>query len=151
MTITQLDAERMLEKAGVTPPKHEPIRATAALAPPGVDPHMMPVDEIVFDPALLDQFPSLSGDQMNEASRYVFSLYKSYGRNKERNSLLHRRISTFITNTRRSRQTGGMVTETVKTTRDQRDIAAILASQGASPEDTAEAFRLLAAHREEGS
>ena len=147
MTITQSDAAQMLEKAGIAPPKHEPVRTTVILATPGVDPRTMPVDDIVFDPALLDRFPSLSDEGMNEASKYVFSLYKSYGRNKERNSLLHRKISTFITTTRRSRQTGGMVTEAVKTTKGQRDIAALIASQGATDADIAEALQLLAAKR----
>jgi hypothetical protein len=135
MTSTMTEASEMLKAAGITPPKDEP------------DLHTMPVEDIVFDPALLDRFPSLSGDGMNEASKYVFSLYKSLGKNKERNSLLHRRISTFITTTRRSRQTGGMVTEAVKTTKAQRDNAALLASQGVTDSDLAEALRLLAQKR----
>ena len=141
------DAARMLERAGITPPVHVPQTSTPNLAPPGVDPHTMPVDEIVFDPALLDGFPSLNGEGMNAASKHVFALYKSPGRNKERNSLLHRRISTFITTVRRSRQTGGMVTEAVKTTKDQRDLAALMASQGVTDSDLAEALQLLAQKR----
>lgn len=123
------------------------LKAPVILAPVDGDPHSMPVDDIVFDPAMLDQFPSLDGEGMNDASRYVFALYKSTGRNKERNSLLHRRISTFITTVRRSRQTGGLVTETVKTTKPQRDLAALLASQNVTDGDLAEALRLLAEKR----
>ena len=146
-TMTMTDATKMLEKAGVTPPKHEPAKTTVSLAPEGVDPHTMDVDEIVFDPALLDKFPSLNGEGMNEASKYLFSLYKSHGKNKERNSLLHRRISTFITTTRRNRQTGGMVTEAIKTSKAERDLAALMASQGVTDSDLAEALKLLAEKR----
>lgn len=118
--------------------------SNVTLAPQGLDPRTMPVDEIVFDDRLLDRFPSLEGDGLKAASDYVFSLYKSYGRNKERNSLLHRRITTFITHARRNRQTGGMVKEKIKTTKDDRDLAALIASQGVNATDLAEALALLA-------
>ena len=70
-------------------------------------------------------------------------------KDKARNGALHRRITTFITTTRRNRQTGGMVTEQVKTTKADRDIAALIASQGVGAEDLAEALRLLAEKRED--
>lgn len=120
---------------------------TVTLAPPGVDPRMMAVDDIVFDDHLLDQFPSLEGDGLRAASDYVFSLYKSYGKNKERNAPLHRKITSFITLTRRNRETGGMVKEKVKTSKPERDMAALLASQEVGVSDLAEALALLAEKR----
>lgn len=121
-----------------------------ALAPPGVDPRAMPVDEIVFDPRLLEAYPSLAADQGGkDASRYIFSLYQSYGRNKDRNGALHRKISSFITHTRRQRETGGMVKEKVKSTKGERDIAALIASQGVEAGELAEALQLLAEKRKE--
>ena len=128
-------------------PKHQPAKGEVTLAPPGVDPRTMNVDEITFDPHLLDSFPSLEGDGLAAASAYVFSLYKSYTKDKGRNGALHRKITTFITTTRRNRQTRGTVTEQIKTTRADRDIAALIASQGVKPEDLAEALRLLAEKR----
>jgi hypothetical protein len=47
-----------------------------ALAPQGVDPRTMDVDEIVFDPALLDRFPSLNGEGMNRRPVPVLALQK---------------------------------------------------------------------------
>src|SRR5690242_14070280 len=95
-----------LAKPVAPAPVHQPASAgDVVLAPPGVDPRLQPVDEIVFDPKLLDKFPSLDGDGLRAASDYVFSLYKSYGKDKVRHPALHRKITSFITATRRSRQT----------------------------------------------
>lgn len=129
------------QPAMMTAPQRPSASADVRLAPPGIDPRMQPTDEIHFDPALLDRFPSLEGDGLRAASDYVFSLYKSYGRNTDRNGALHRKITTFITQTRRSRQTGGMVKEAVKSTKEQRDIAAVVATQEATASDVADAFR----------
>lgn len=110
---------------------------TATLAAAGVDPHAMPVSEIVFDTALLDAFPVLTGEGMNMASAHVFGLYKSHGRNKDRNSLLHRRITEFIGQVRRERNTGGLVKERVAATKDQRELAEIIAATGLTAADLA--------------
>lgn len=111
--------------------KPDAKRKQPVLAPEGVDPHMMPVTEIVFDPALLDDFPSLSGDGLAAASRHVFALYKSPGRNKDRNSLLHREVGLFISRVRRSRETGTPhVKEQVRQGSKQRDLLALLAEHG---------------------
>lgn len=110
-----------------------------ALAPEGLDPHTMPVTDIVFDPALLDEFPSLSGDGLAAASRHVFALYKSPGRDKDRNSLLHREVGLFITRVRRSRETGvPHVREQVRKTSKQRDLLAVLAEHGITSIDDLE-------------
>lgn len=107
------------------------------LAPDGVDPRAMPVSDIVFDPHLLDGFPSLEGEGMSAASRHIFGLYKSHGRNKDRNSLLHRKITEFIGQVRRERATGGVVKEKVKATKEQREIANLLAAKGLTLADLA--------------
>jgi len=129
------------------PANTEPMGDGPVLAPPGVDPRLQPVDEIVFDERLLDGFESLDGDGLARASAHVFSLYKSYTKDKPRNSALHRRITSFITGVRRNRQTGGMVTEGIKTTKADRDLAALIASQGVGADDIAEGLRLLAEKR----
>lgn len=76
-------------------------------APEGVDPHMMPVTDITFDPAMVEHFSDLSPRGRRPASDFLFAQYKSYGRNKDRNSLLHRRIGEFLARTHRDRETGG--------------------------------------------
>jgi hypothetical protein len=114
------------------------------LAPPGVDPHSMPVDDIVFDPRLLDKYADLSFSADGaDASRDIFKLYKSPYKNTERHGALNRKITSFITQERRNRATGGMVKEKVASTKEQRDNAALLASQGVTSTDLAEALRLL--------
>lgn len=134
-----LNAQAPALAADITPdlPAHEPRSSAKAvtLAPDGIDPHTMPVSDIEFAPALLDNFPSLEGAGMNAASRYVFELYKSAGRNKDRNSLLHRKITEFIGRERLSRRMGGQVTGLVKATKEQRDLAAVLAEKGLTVED----------------
>lgn len=117
--------------APVTAAKPEGVR----LAPDGVDPRTMPVSDIVLDTRLLDGFASLYGEGMHAASAYVFALYKSYGRNKDRNGLLHRRISEWITQVRTERESGGYVRNKVKATKEQREIANLLASQGIAMAD----------------
>lgn len=98
-----------------------------------VDPHTMPASEIVFDPALLDEFPDLSA-QMKAASTKVFEVYRSYGRDKERNGLLHRRITEFIGQVDRARrgegELPGFVKTKVKATKKQRDLTRYLAEHG---------------------
>ena len=105
------------------------------IAPEGVDPRTMPVSDIVFDPMLLDGFTSLRGEHMNAASAHIFAIYKSYGRNKDRNGLLHRKISEFIAQVRTERESGGFVKERIKTTKEQREIANLLASEGMTVAD----------------
>lgn len=108
------------------------------LAPAGVDPHSMPVDEIVFDPKLLDKYTDLSfSGEGSDASREIFKLYKSAHKNPERHGALQRKITSFITQERRNRATGGMVKEKIASTAEQRDIAAVLASNGLTAADVA--------------
>lgn len=108
------------------------------IAPEGVDPHTMPVSDIVFDPSLLDEFPDLSGANYRLASDKVFAMYRSKGRDKDRNGLLHRRITEFIGSVKRSRKTGGFVKEKIKSTAEEREIANLLATHGVTVADLAE-------------
>ncbi len=119
----------------VTAPHPPTVVNGVRLGPDGVDPRTIPAADIEFDDRLLDQFASLEGDGLKAASDYVFGLYKSRGRDKDRHSLLHRRITEFIGRVRRSRATGGHVKETIKATRDQRDLAALMAAKGITPAD----------------
>lgn len=88
-------------------PLIKPLPQGIVWAPEGIDPHTMPVTDIVFDPAMVEQFPDLSPRGRRPACDYLFAQYKSYGRNKDRNSLLHRRIGEFLAKTHRDRETGG--------------------------------------------
>lgn len=117
-------------------------RGTATSADEDCVRRTTPAADIVFDPSLLSDFSSLDGANMSAASRHLFDLYKSPHKDKERHALLHRRIGEFIQQVRRSRQTGGLVpaegtTEKVKATREQRDIAALLAAKGLTAADLA--------------
>lgn len=103
------------------------------LAPPGVDPRAMPVDEIVFDPRLLDKFPSLEG---REASDYVFALYKSYMKG-DRNKVLWAKVGKFVEATKMQRKAPGFIKEVVKTTAEQRALAQVIAATGLTAEDLA--------------
>lgn len=141
------------QPAKVRPSPH--VQAPAAddivLAPKGLDPRSMPVEEIIFDPRLLDPYPSLAFDQGgNAASQYIFSLYKSYGRNKDRNGALQRKITSFITHTRRQRETGGMVKEKVKASKKDRDLAALIASNDGDVAEVAGGLKLLQAAQAAG-
>ena len=112
---------------------------TVALAPEGVDPHAMPVSDIVFDPVLLDGFPDLTGQGRAAATRYVFDLYKSRGRNKDRNRRLQDEIGLFILRVRRTRETGTEhVKGKIRKGKKQSDLLALLAEHGiTSVEDLA--------------
>ena len=114
------------------------------LAPKGVDPHTMPVEDIVFDPALLAEYDDLSFKaQGNTASRKIFDLYKSLSRDRDRNGALQRRITSFITAERRSRLAGRPISEKIATTSEERDMAAMLATAKYTPQEVAEALRIL--------
>jgi len=104
----------------------------------GTDVRLIPAAEIVFDPAMLDRFENLDAQGMAAASRYLFDMYKSPGKNKERHALLHRRIGEFIQQVRRSRATDSEpVKEKIKATKETRDLAALLAEQGITAADLA--------------
>lgn len=136
MPKTNEEARAQLVALGLNPDStalDAPAKAgpTVRLAPEGVDPRMMPVSDIEFDPALLDDFPSLEGQGFAAASRHVFDLYKSSFKNTDRHRRLHDEIGLFIQRVRRSRETGTEhVKHKVKSTKKQRDLIALLAEHG---------------------
>lgn len=101
MTGLDLDAPALVSRPERNVPTH------IEWAPKGVDPQTMPVTDIVFIPEMVEHFADLSPRGRRPASDYLFAQYKSYGRNKDRNSLLHRRIGEFLARTHRDRETGG--------------------------------------------
>lgn len=107
---------------------------TESPVPVGVDPHTMPVSDIVFDPSLLDGF-SLPSDR-RQAADHIFALYKSPAKG-DRNKLLWAEIGKFITKVMDQRKSGGLIKEKVKATAEERALAKILASQGITAEDLA--------------
>lgn len=149
MTTTKTEAERVeflaslgmkTDAAALSEPAKNTTTTTASnvqLAPRGVDPHTMPVTDITFDPRLLDERPLVTGDDSNAATQYVFSLYKSAGRNKDRNSLLWGHVKNFISDTKRSRVTGGFVKDKVKASKETRELADLLAAHGLTTADLA--------------
>lgn len=137
---------------GGKPQRSTPTESTSevTLALKGMDPHTMAVEDIVFDPRLLEEYTDLAFNaEGSVASRKIFDLYKSIGKNKDRNGALQRRITSFITAERRSRLAGHPISEKIKTTSEQRDMAALAADSGYSPEEMAEAFRLLEESKKE--
>lgn len=107
---------------------------TESPAPEGVDPHTMPVSDIVFDPKLLDGF-SLPSER-RQAADHVFALYKSPSKG-DRNKLLWAEIGKFITKVIDQRKGGGLIKEKVKASAEERALAKIIASQGITAEDLA--------------
>jgi len=88
-------------------PAAKPLPDGIQWAPEGIDPHAMPVTDVAFDPAMVEQFADLSPRGRSAAARFLFEQYKSLGRNKDRNSLLHRCIGEFLAKVHRDRETGG--------------------------------------------
>lgn len=109
----------------------------------GADPHTMPITDIAFDPEMVEQFPDLSPRGRSAASRFLFDQYKSYGRDKDRNSLLHRRIGEFLAQVHRTRETGGGFVK------DKIALANTFAEQGITAEDV-EGFIAWKRGQEEG-
>lgn len=132
--------ENTVVEVGEPPVRTEPAKHKAAkieLAPPGVDPHTMPVTDIVFDPRLLDNFPSLEGMGKRVAADHVFALYKSPGRNRDRNSLLWSRVGKFIDETYWSRQPNeekGHTKKKIKASKEQAKVAEVLVDNGIKSE-----------------
>lgn len=159
MTMTEAERIEHLKMLGLSPDgaTAAPVAAQVAAntptapavaAPSGVDLRTIPVDQIVFDPALIAHLPNLDfGDGGKVAYDLYFQMYKSLHRNKERHSLLGQRITSFITAERRRRIPGmeGLVHDKIVTTKQQRDHAAVLAHHEAEPADVSEALRIRAA------
>jgi len=102
----------------------------------GPDPHTMPVTDIEFTDDMLDGY-DLDGPRMRAASEHLFNMFRSPGKDPERHALLHRRITEFIGQVRRSRATNGAVRERVKVTAQERELAQLLAAKGLTVEELA--------------
>lgn len=134
MTQAMTEAQRVefLASLGMTDKAKTTTKVSdVPLAPEGVDPRTMPVTDIVFDERLLDGFDL--DTQLREVADHVFAFYKSPTKNKDRNSLLWREVGLFIQRVKRERATGGFVKEKVKTTKTDRDLAAVIAKAGITP------------------
>jgi hypothetical protein len=112
-------------------------------APKGIDPHMMPVTDIEFTPEMVEHFPDLSPRNRKAAYTHLFEQYKAYGRNKDRNSLLGRRIGEFLARVHRDRETGGSGFVKGKIA-----LANTLAEHGVTEKDLAEFLAWKAANGE---
>lgn len=130
-------AQAVMEATTSTPkaPTHTPTQTGVRFAPEGVDPHTMPVSDIVFTDDMVDGFPDLSGDNFAQASRHLWTIYKSPKGQRERNQLLHRRITEFLHQVNRHRRTGGLVRELVKADAPTRELARFLAARNLTVED----------------
>jgi hypothetical protein len=125
-------------------PKDQAKAEGVRYAPDGIDPHTMAVTEIVFTDEMLDpkrfppgelrtalSDPSLSGSNYKMASDHLFAQYNSPPRrDHDRNALLHRRITEFLGQVKRSRKTGGFVRERIKATAEQRELTQVMAAGG---------------------
>lgn len=101
-----------------------------------VDPHTQDVSTIVFDPKMLDGF-TLDASDIKQASDVLFQHYKSPTKG-ERNKFLHRRITEFIAQVKRERNPAprdGHIKRKVKASKDDRDLAQMLADAGITPDD----------------
>jgi hypothetical protein len=128
MTGLDLDGPALVSR----PERHSPT-ANIQWAPKGVDPKTMPISDIAFEPAMVEQFADLSPRGRRPASDYLFSVYKSYGRDKDRNSLLHRKIGEFLARVHadRTQPGGGFVKGKI-------NLANTLAEHGVTEGDLAE-------------
>jgi hypothetical protein len=127
-------------------PKDQAKAEGVRFAPEGMDPHTMAVTEIVFTDNMLDKFPDLTGTNGKAASDYLFAQYNSPPRrDHDRNALLHRRITEFLGQVRRSRKTGGFVRERIKATAEQRDVAQVVVASGGTADDLTPVARLIKA------
>lgn len=125
---------------GETLAKAKPApRPAAPQADEDVNEHLIPVSDIVFTADMVDGFDLET--QLAAASRALFERFKSPRKDKERHSLLHRRISEFLSGLRMERRTGGFVKERVQTTTTTRALAAMLETAGVTPEQLLELLR----------
>lgn len=87
------------------------------------------VEDVEFDPTLIEQFDLTDGQQFTAASRAVFAVYMKKD-NHDWNSALHLAISRWLREQRTAVTTDGFVTDHIRTTRAQRDMAKMLATAG---------------------
>jgi len=135
MTKTAEERDALLASLGLSPAapaKPEPKVETPVQN--DTNPHTMPVTDIVFDEHDIAGFDLET--QFADASRALFAKYRGEGRNKDRNSLLHRRITEFLGKTRKARREpdGGFVKDKINY---ERELAKILRESGLTIEEVA--------------
>lgn len=107
------------------------------------NPHTIPAADIVFDPADVKKFDLTDGTQFADASRHLFTKYRSQDdsgkarKDSDRHGLLHRRIGEFLSQQRTLAKSGGFVKDKVKVTKEQREIAQFIAAAGLTMADLA--------------
>lgn len=110
-----------------------------ALAPQGIDPRTMKVSDIVFDPRLLEEFDDLEDANVrNLATRKIFDLYKSRGRDTDRHRRLQDEIGNFIRRIKVERkvpEVKGHVKDKVRRTQPQSELLQTLAALGINSVD----------------
>ena len=112
MTKTAEERDALLASLGLNPTEVVKEAVAPVSTPVQTDFHTMPVTDIVFDEADIAGFDLET--QFSEASRVLFAKYRATGRNKDRNSLLHSRITQFLGAVRKSRRPeGGHVREEI--------------------------------------
>lgn len=156
--MTTTDRRQRLLNLGLNPdsnsladsavPESTPAPTGIQFAPDGVDQHTMPVSDIVFTDAMVDDFPNLTN--MKPASDFLFDQYRSKGKDPDRHGFLHRRITEFLGQVRNSRETGGFVREQVKATRKQSKLAQVMAAGGVEAEPLVALVKLAADLKAQG-
>jgi hypothetical protein len=126
MTKTAEERDALLASLGLNP--SEKVKETAVPTPVQIDFRTMPVTDIVFDPADVAEFTDFEGMNRKLAADKLFAKYKSEGKNKDRHSLLWSKVSLFLTDLNVERKTDGVVKEKVKTTKQERHLAQVLAA-----------------------
>lgn len=147
-TKTEEQRREFLSDIGLNPdapaldrPEREAGAGAFQWAPPGIDPRTMPVSDIVFTAEMVAQFPDLNPRNRKAAANHLFEIYKAYGRNKDRNSLLNGRIGTFLASVHEERKVaagGGFVKDKIRLANtlaehniDEGDLAEFLAWKAA--------------------
>lgn len=123
--------------AAAKPKKAKTAKKETKTTTTDTNPRSIPASDIVFTDDMIADFDLMTGAGFGNASRHLFDTYKSEGKNKERNGLLHRRISEFLTSQKRAKRTGGMVTGRVEVAQEVGDLAQILQQHGITAADLA--------------
>jgi len=138
MPKTEAQRRETLLAAGLNPDAPALVRpvtrqpSIVPWAPEGVDPHKMPVSEIVFTPEMVEHFQDLSPKSRKAPYNHLFEQYKGIRGDKDRNSLLGRRINEFLASEYKRRQPGGGYVQ------DKIRLANTLAQHDVKEEDLAE-------------
>ena len=139
---TEQERQELMAALGLEGPTKAASTTTQGikLAPDGVDPRTMPVKDIVFDPRLVEQFPSLAPRDRKAAADHMFGLYKGK-RGEERNRVLWAEIGKWLVKVERERKSGvPHVKEEVKRGKQERDLLALMREMGIGSVDDLQAL-----------